>query len=197
MNTFPASPGTYLRQFDADGDYTDTPILAWQHISGNMAFPIFPVGNRSVGPGSLIYIPDGMWSHPSSGTVLEDWTDARAHVADFMEQHPAEPRMEKPLPKDVPVQPDGKPDLRPLHFGEQSYKTKSFWHWPTANVIFEIEGEQVYPSDPRVVKVKRDEWAKLKRDGASVIDPHHGVVQEPDEQDEQPEAEEDDFSDVV
>lgn len=185
MNTFPALPGTVLRQYDADGDYKDTPIIGWQHVQGNMCFPVFPCGNRSVGPGSVLIIPVNEWVpqmfvHPSSQTSTEDEDEIKQIVADALgaaeESGEVAAATTKPGKAATPVQPDGKPDTRPIKFGAETYKTKSFWHWELANVVFEIEPENVIPKDPRVVKVKRDEYAKLKRDGAAKIDPHSGLI---------------------
>lgn len=181
MNTFPAQPGTILRQYDADGDYKDTPIIGWQHIQGNMCFPVFPCGARSVGPGSVIILPVNEWIpemfvHPSSQTCTTERDEIEGIVSEALGA--AEEAGETPAAttKTIAVQPDGKPDTKPINFGATTYKTKSFWHWQAANVVFEIDGEQVVPSDPRVTKIKRDEYAKLKRDGAAKIDPHSGLI---------------------
>ena len=197
MNMSPASPGTFLREWDADGDTRDTPIIGWTYVTGNMGFPIFPVGGRSVGPHALIYVPDeagsdGHWCHPSSQLCSQDYDAIESVVVAAMEAVGAP----EPDLKERPVDPAGQPDLKPIHFGAATYKTASFWHWPTANSVFTIEGGQVIPSDPRIVKIKRDELAKLKRDGATVIDPHNGVITEEPEQPAE-DAGDEDFSDVV
>lgn len=183
MNTFPAQPGTVLLQYDADGDYTTTPIIGWQHVSGNMCFPVFPTGSRSVGPGSVLAIPNGddfLYVHPTTQKCSSDLDFMSGIVSESLgdaeESGEAPAATTKPGKPSAPITADGKPDSKPINFGAQTYKTKSFWHWPVANVVFEIEGEHVVPSDPRVVKIKRDEYAKLKRDGAAKIDPHSGLI---------------------
>jgi hypothetical protein len=201
MNMTPALPGTFLREWDADGDTRDTPIIGWTYVTGNMGFPIFPVGGRSVGPHALIFVPVGdpdmnigLWCHPSSQLATGDYAAAESVVVAAMETVGAP----EPDLKDRPVDPAGQPDMKPIHFGAATYKTQSFWHWPTANAIFKIEPEHVIPSDARIVKIKRDEFAKLKRDGASVIDPHNGVISDtPPEEPAAEEAGDEDFPDVV
>jgi len=207
MNTFPALPGTVIQQYDADGDFTETPIVGWQHVQGNMCFPVFPCGNRSVGPGTVIAIPNGSgrWHfvHPSSQTSSDDVFYIKQIVADALgaaeESGEVAAATTKPGKATTPVQPDGKPDTRPLKFGAETYKTKSFWHWEIANAVFEIEPENVIPKDPRVVKVKRDEYAKLKRDGAVKMDPHSGLIHEekPAEPEAPAEDDEDDVSGLI
>lgn len=180
MNMFPAQPGTVMRQYDADGDHTETPVVGWVHIQGSIVFPVFCVPGLSAGPGSAIWIPSsvetssGYWCYPHKGVVTSDETKLEGMISEAL----GEEEEKAPAPKNAPVTVEGKPDTRPLSFGAKTYNTKSFWHWETANAIFEIEGKEVYPSDPRVVKIKRDEYAKLKRDGAVKIDPHSGLINE-------------------
>ena len=164
MNIFPAALGTVLRQFDEDGSYNTFPIIGWLHITGTMAQPILTVGNQPITSNSVLETPvdDGvMFSHPSSGRCWfgQNEDEMIDFVGQFMAEHPVPGlKTEKSGPaKTDKSEPQPGPDTRPLHFGNQSYKTRSFWHWPDANAVFEIEGEQVYPSDPRAVKVKREE----------------------------------------
>lgn len=196
-NQFPAQPGTVVRQYDDDGEYRDIPVVGWMNITGQLANPICPVPGVVVSKNSLIVIPaagEWFWCHPDSGKVFTTGDAAEEFVGDYLAENPMPKPMERGAEptKDQYAKPTPGPDTRPLHFGNQTYKTRSFWHWPDANAVFEIDGEQVYPSDARAVKVKRDEYAQLKRDGAVVIDPHAGVIEE-----NEPGAEEDDFSDVV
>lgn len=187
MNIASAAPGTTLRRWDADGNTTDIPIVAWTHVQGNMAHPIFPVPGISVGPNTAIFFfesladDNGLWLHPASGQTVDTADEIEAIVIEALGS----------------IDLEGKPDTRPIHFGAQTYKSKSFWHWPTANAIFTVEGEEVYPSDARVIKVKREEWAKLKRDGAVVINPHDGLITEEAEVDAGEEEEEDDYRSLI
>lgn len=199
INVWPASPGTVVRIFDADGDWTDTPVVGWISIApGNMAQPIMPVGNRPILPNTVIITPGNEWqpehfTHPSSGNVFNDWDACRDWIAGHLEENPVPAPTERAdATKTVNVAPNPR---APLHFGAQTYRTKSYWHWPDQNAVFEIEGESVIPSDSRVKKVKRDEWNVLKRDGATVIDPHAGEVLEEAKTESTPQAPAEDESD--
>lgn len=198
-NQFAASQGTFLRVWDEDGDTKDIPIVGWMNITGQLALPLTPVPNPGTDKNTMVVVPPadpvaGEWyfCHRATGTVCYENEDANSFMAGYLEENPMPTAAEKAEPaKTQKADPQPGPDTRPLHFGSQTYKTRSFWHWPDANAVFEIEGEQVYPSDPRAVKVKREEYAQFKRDGAVVIDPHAGVITE------EAEDEGDDFSDVV
>jgi hypothetical protein len=182
-----ATPGTNL--INAHGNVVAV-IIAWQYLQGNMAFPLFACGRSGVAKEEAVFHPEGYVTHPASHKVFESvdlWTayiDAEATVTDTSGQTEGTA-----------------PDTRAIVFGTKSYSTKSFWHWPTANAIFEVEGKEPYPDDPRVLKIKREEFADLKRGGAAKIDPHQGVIQE-DENDHAGEpletsAPDDDDMDVI
>lgn len=200
-NQFPAMPGTFLRVWDEDGDPKDIPIVGWMNITGQLALPLTPVPNPGTDKNTMVVVTptdeqgEVYYCHRATGTIYYSADDADNFMAGYLEANPMPSAPEK---GDASVKTDTKagPDTRPLHFGSQTYKTKSFWHWPDANAVFEIEGEQVYPSDPRAIKVKREEYAQFKRDGAVVIDPHAGVITEEAEQ-PAAEDEDEDFSDVV
>lgn len=201
-NQFAAQPGTFLRVWDADGDTKDIPVVGWSNLTGQLANPLTPIPSMGIGKNAMVVIPplsnddEIYFCHAETGTVCYSGEDAESFMSGYLEEHPMPRGPEKgddtvkttTAPKTTgPTQTVG-----PLHFGNQSFKTKSFWHWPEANAVFEIEPEQVIPSDPRVKKVKRDEYAVFKRDGASLIDPHAGADIEQPAEDEG-----EDFSDVV
>lgn len=199
-NQFAAQPGTFLRVWDADGDTKDIPIVGWMNLTGQLALPLTPVPNPGTDKNSMIVIVtpgEEFFCHRATGTICCNSDDAGEYMAGYLEEHPIPEPTEKGDASVKSSDPQPGPDTRPLHFGSQTYKTKSFWHWPDANAVFAIEGEQVYPSDPRAIKVKREEYAQFKRDGAVVIDPHAGVIEKDDQTEAPAEDEEEDFSDVV
>ena len=184
-NQFAAAPGSVLRQYDEDGDHRDYPIVGWSNITGYLAMPILTVGGQTVGPGSIIITEHNEWvpllfSHQSSGMVFDNEEAARDHVAEYLTEHPMPeiPERASAAPAATTAATNSpRPDPRaPLHFGAKKYATKSYWSWPGQNAVFEIEADAVYPSDDRVKKIKRDEYAALKRDGATKIDPHAGEI---------------------
>lgn len=185
MNVFSAPAGTYLTHRDHGRLAV---IVGFAYVQGNLAFPIFAVPTKSgVGPLEAIEHPDGAVSYPAKARTFESVTDWMSFVED-LDDETAEAK--KPV--------EGtKPDDSPIKFGTKSNKTKSFWYWPTANAVFEIEGEAVLPDDKRVEKIKRDEFFNLKRDGAVKIDPHAGVIVEEGGTHPADEEDEDDDASVI
>lgn len=191
QTVIPAHPGTYL--LDSGGSEIAV-IIGWAHVQGNRLDPLFDIARSGPLISEAIQHPGGYVSHPSSKLLFVD--------ASAWESYATENKLDKvaavvtkPVDAAVnkPVETVGKPSAA-LTFGTKSHKTKSFWHWPEMNAIFEIEGESPYPTDSRVTKIKRDEFAELKRQKLSVIDPHSGII---DEEPAVEAAEEDDDMDVV
>lgn len=195
--TFPAAPGTLMLSYHPDdGKVSLTPVVGWSSPTGLMAFPVVAVGGRSMGPLQAIeHGPEGLVSYPTASLVFKD----RIEWARYMRQNSpadAEDGNEEPSVEEMAEDAgtashggdkgEGGPDTKPLVFGTKTYATKSFWHWESANAVFEIEGGGVYPNDPRAVKIKRDEFFTLKREGAAKIDPHAGLILADSEQ--EPEA---------
>jgi len=180
-NQIAAAQGTVLRQYDEDGDHRDYPIVGWWNLTGQLAQPLIPVPGILVGPGSLIIVPHNEWvshifCHPASGMAFIEEEAAAEFVGNYLTEHPLPKPAEKASPTAAKSNAPQSNPTAPLHFGAKVYATKSFWHWPDQNAVFEIEPNEPYPNDPRVKKVKRDEYAIFKRDGASKIDPHGGEV---------------------
>jgi len=164
MNVFSAPAGTYLYHRDHGRLAV---IVGFAYVQANLAFPIYGVPTKAgIGPLECIEHPEGYISYPAKSRMFESLADWSAFVEDMAEEG------------EETVAAGTAPDPSPIVFGDKTNKTKSFWHWPTANAVFEIEGETALPNDPRVKKVKRDEFFDLKRDGAVKIDPHAGVIEE-------------------
>lgn len=195
----PAAPETFI--VGPEGERTAV-IIAWQWVTGNYMMPVFDIARTGILKQEAIQHPDGTVSHPDSKGLFNDVRDwvsyAHAHnLAEITEEVKA-PAKTGPKPRAKADAPEDPPDPnRPIVFGTKTFKTKSFWHWPTANAVFEIEGEQSVPDDPRVLKVKRDEWYDFKRAGAVEIDPHAGTILESEPAAEPVDETEDDDMDVV
>lgn len=186
MNIIPAESGTTHLQLKGDEIHT-TPILAWTYATGRLLFPLFAVPGRDDNPFSGIEHPDGTVSYPHEGKIFENRDEWHEHVESLPKDTKAKPAPEPvaqkaPAPKAAAI-PDGDYDRSPIKFGGQRYKTKSFWSWPAAHAVFEIEPDEVIPSDKRVEKIKREEFFDLKRNGAAKIDPHFGIVDDPEPED--------------
>lgn len=193
----PAEPGTYLIGPDC---VTTAVIIAWQYIQGNDCLPVFSHARSGVLRQEAFLFPSGVVSHPASKMIFEDHRAWEAHASEFNLAESTE-EIKEPVASTKPAA--AKPAAtkpEPSHpagiiFGTKTQKTKSFWHWPDANAVFEIEGETALPNDPRAVKVKREEFFALKRDGAAKVDPHAGTIHEDDEPEAAPvDADDDDMS---
>lgn len=192
MNVMSAPAGTHLWHRDHGRIAV---IIGFAHVQGALGFPLYAIANapKGLGPMHAIEHPDGYVSYPAGDRQTFDSVDDWKSYVEDLEWDEADPAAAAGSTVDA------KPgdSNRPLVFGTKSHKTKSFWHWADANAVFEIEGEQPYPNDPRVLKIKRDEYFNLKRDGASKIDPHAGTIED-EEEPETPAAEdEDDVSDLI
>lgn len=187
ITIFPAQPGTFMITRDpstSPPSVIKVPVIGWNHVQGNMAFPVCVMNHGGLTHGKAILHPEGFVTDSVNGLTFE----TEAEWLSFMKTA---------MPEDEPVEePDvenGEDDMNEavgpsgaVEFGTKTYKTNSFWSMPSENAIFQIEGGQPYPKDERCEKVTRDEYAALKKKGASVIDPHSGEV--PGEEDDDDDA---------
>lgn len=185
ITIIPAANDTNI--VDRDGNAVAM-VVAWQYIQTNMVFPVFAIARSGVRSDEAIWHENGKVEHPASQRMFVDidaWTAwAEDNVTEATEQavesKPAAAATTKPAaPATKPATtaaPASTGSMTPITFGTKSYSTKSYWVWPDMKVIFEIEGGSVYPNDPRVEKIKRDEFAQAKRDGFDKIDPTSGVI---------------------
>lgn len=188
MNLIPAAPGTRIVEYPSNEVVAI--IVGYIHVQGTRVDPVTALARGSaIYAHEAIQFADGSLDYPAKGLHFERYAD--------WEEYMSANAPKKEVPVDSPAV-----DTSPLKFGDKTYNTKSFWHWDLANAIFEIEGGQPYPNDPRAVKIKRDEFAALKRDGAVKVDPHAGLILEDDPKPEAPATEaaaedEDDLDDVI
>lgn len=201
MDIIPAVPGTILMRFDDRGTFEQAvPILAWVHVSGLRADPIFPMGVKG-GVGVLdafhfpaindvpeVFVVPSIMRAFETGESLGMYmrvaaVDEDADITGGAEREPTAEELNEPPAEDMPAEmvDDGGPHSR-LHFGAKTYKQTSYWCWPSRGAIFKIEGETPYPSDERVEKITGDEYREHKRSGLVEINPHDGVL--PDEPEE-------------
>lgn len=203
ITIFPAQPGTFMIERDPSVSpprLNKVPVIGWNHVQGNMAFPVCVMNHGGLTHGKAILHPEGFVTDSVHGLTFEteaEWmnymkTAKSTSKATSAPQEPDEPSEPAEMPGDAIDDADeaataadedvrnGEDDANdrvgPIQFGRKTYSTNSFWSMPSANAVFQIEGGQHYPKDPRCEKVKRDEFAALKRAGATVIDPHSGEI---------------------
>ncbi len=192
LTIIPAVDDTNI--IDRNGDIVAM-VVAWQYIQSNMVFPVFAIARSGLRKDEAIWYGNGKVEHPDSRRVFEDndawvaWAednvkeDAEQPAEQPVESKPAAAATTKPAATSTKPAASANGDCStPIKFGTKTYSTKSYWVWPDMKVIFEIEGGSVYPVDPRVEKIKRDEFAQLKRDGFDKIDPASGVIPGTDEE---------------
>lgn len=208
MNIFPAQPGTFIVERDLTVSPPVTvrvPVVGWNHVQGTMAFPIAVMNHGGLTHGKAILHPEGFVSDPTHGQVftnLEEWETFMRTAKPGRKQAPPKPSdeqaddyLETMEPADAYEAEQAEEEevengedaaneaVGPIEFGTKSYKSRSFWKYPLAGAIFQIEGGEPYPKDDRVEKITRDEFAALKKDGYAVIDPTLGEVSEEDDDD--------------
>jgi hypothetical protein len=196
VTIFPAQTGTFLIERDPATSppvVTHIPVIGWQHLQGNLAFPIAVMNHGGLTHGKAILHPNGYVSDPTHGLTFEnlaEWLSfiksAKPKAGPKMPQESgqSEPDNRAAVMPDTPEPP--KPRARPaapqatggaIQFGTKTFSTNSFWRLKSSNIdehdpIFQIEGGHAYPKDARCEKIKRDEYAALKKAGSPVIDPH-------------------------
>lgn len=178
ITIFPAQPGTFMITRDpstSPPSVIKVPVIGWNHVQGNMAFPVCVMNHGGLTHGKAILHPEGFVTDSVNGLTFE----TEAEWLSFMKT--AKP---KGATEAEPEEEDTRADAMnesvgpsgAIEFGTKTYKTNSFWSMPSENAIFQIEGGQPYPKDDRCSKVTRDEYAALKKQGATVIDPNSGEV---------------------
>mgnify|MGYP003403051377 CR=1 FL=1 len=194
ITIFPAQPGTFMIERDASVSpvrVVKVPVIGWNHVQGNMAFPVCVMNHGGLTHGKAILHPEGFVTDSVHGLTFEteaEWSNymKTAKATGKPASAPQEPDEPAEMPGDA-IDDADEPDVEngedamnekvgPIRFGRKTYSTNSFWSMPLAHAVFQIEGGQHYPKDPRCEKVKRDEFAALKRAGATVIDPHSGEI---------------------
>lgn len=159
MDFFAAPPGTLILS-SQDPEFAMV-VVGFVHVTGNRVDPVTLIaltGGLTENHG--VQHPDGKVTHRNTGKLYDnadDWRDALETEALVKEPEPG-------------------PDTKPILWGDKSAKTKSYWAWHTASAVFELPGDHKYPNDTRIVKIKRDEFQELKRNGFVEMDPTTGVI---------------------
>lgn len=173
ITIFPAQPGTFMITRDpstSPPSVIKVPVIGWNHVQGNMAFPVCVMNHGGLTHGKAILHPEGFVTDSVNGLTFE----TEAEWLSFMKT--AKPDEEPDVENGEDAMNEAVGPSGAIEFGTKTYKTNSFWSMPSENAIFQIEGGQPYPKDDRCSKVTRDEYAALKKQGATVIDPNSGEV---------------------
>lgn len=194
INVIPAAPGTFIIEYGHDGIHSYTPIVGWQHVQGNMVFPLTVINQGGLSHGKAVVHPTGAVSDPTHRLCFSDVTEWLSFIA-HAKPAKGEPEAstegsagtsEPPKANAAPRAAVPEKEKVPVQFGSKTYKTKSFWAYHDSTTatdgIFEIEGEAPYPNDSRCSKITRDEFMALKKDTA-VVEPVPFVAEEPDDDD--------------
>lgn len=174
ITIFPAQPGTFMITRDpstSPPSVIKVPVIGWNHVQGNMAFPVCVMNHGGLTHGKAILHPEGFVTDSVNGLTFETEAEWLSFMKTAKPKGATEAEPEEEDAMNEAVGPSGA-----IEFGTKTYKTNSFWSMPSENAIFQIEGGQPYPKDDRCSKVTRDEYAALKKQGATVIDPNSGEV---------------------
>lgn len=208
---FPAQPGTFMIERDpSDNSIMRIPVIGWQHIQGNLAYPVCVMSHNGLTHNKAILHPEGYVTdaiHRAVFGTLDEWLN-------FMKTAKSTNRvLEAPLPYDPTTQPydepnrhvdaadrarqaasmpDDTPKARPGPAPAPkatpsfaiTFGTKSFKtksFWQCEAGVFTIDGGQPYPKDERCAKITRDEYDNAKRAGAKVIDPRAAADEDDDD----------------
>lgn len=170
MNIIPETTGAVLLSCDrATGEFSTIPIVAWAYVAGNLVFPLFDIARPS-GVGPL----EGVLRTGVSGETLEIVTHPHSRKSMTPQQFYSLCR--EMIENGVGVEVSGTEALKKvfaheaIRFDAESYKTKSFWKMPVANAVFEIGKNETYPADKRCLKIDREEFGALKKEGWKLLD---------------------------
>jgi len=185
ITIFPAAPGTTLLAYDFNARVTHTPVIGWQHIQGQIAFPVTVVNHGGMTHGNAVQHPDGMVSDPIHRIAFKDVAEwvafmktAKAPKAATPPSSPVEEQDEdegtpEPPKASVRVQPAAAPSPAPARKAipdkpkgkPQVFKSKSFWKLVHEPHVFVVEGGVEAPAknDPDYEKITREEMLELKR----------------------------------
>ena len=211
ITTFPAQPGTFMIERDPSVSpprVIKVPVIGWNHVQGNLAFPVCVMNHGGLTHGKAILHPEGFVTDSVHGLTFESETEWMAYMKTTKEKSTEKPverdsedraaKMPDDDENDAPDAPeaadeatsfDGDTATRPagIQFGTKTYATNSFWMLSDSEGhdigVFQIEGDTPYPKDDRCRKIKRDEFAAAKREGVPVIDPRSGEIPEDDDDD--------------
>ena len=169
-NFIPAGNLARLLTRTAEGDTLVIPIVGFiaPSLTNAIAFPVLLIGGKAglTDRDGIVFTSDGLVSYPHKCMVFKNVDEFETYVDDHVTGDSA--------PVKNVVAPSA--PTKPLNWGEETFKTKSFWHWEEANAVFSVEKGEVLPTDKRAVKIKRDEYDALRKSGAVQIDPHNGVI---------------------
>lgn len=198
--TFPAADGTFMVVLGDDNKAVyKAPVIGWTNVQGALCFPLVALPGLHIEHRTAIEHPSGHVTDPThklTFSTVDEWLafikkakappGANRGITDSPEDRKEPDDRAAAMPDDddgattemkEQQMADNAPHrLSEIHFGDKSYKSKSFWSMPSQNAVFEIEGGDNYPKDSRCIKVTRDEFAKLKKAGATKIDPTSGLV---------------------
>lgn len=149
-----AATGTYLITWER-GDFLEYPIIGWEkllHSWEPICFPPTAHTNKMI----CYAIPN-----PEGGYFYYDpnLRDTFYDSVEWASQYEG---------KEPEIEPETQKQARSnLHvaFGNKVYKNKSFWHFktPSDEFLFELDGEQTCPDDPRCEKITRDQYFKARK----------------------------------
>jgi hypothetical protein len=152
----PALPGTTAYAKTKYGQEA-APVIGWEKILGRWEPVCFPETFRSERP-MCIEIPCENPDAPNfydveTKTYFDNHDDWLAFYEGKAPEAPGPAKRSKT-----------RSGLR-VTFGTKVYKNKSFWHFKTEQdeFLFELEGDETCPDDPRVEKINRDQFFKARK----------------------------------
>lgn len=163
----PAPANTYVVELDESGDsIVRTPILAWV-IVDKRPVPVTIHGVNVLVGGTAVEYPCGRVNGPLDAETFES-------AESWAESSPNEPRQppaatRAPAAGKKPAAPTEADDTSPydIVWTTKTFKSNSFWHYDDGEYefVFIVEPDNGIPkASDKLVKVKRDELMKLKKE---------------------------------
>lgn len=165
----PCLPETFVVEVNPQTSegYTKTPVLGWVFEDGR-PLPMTLHGKHAlIGGDTAVMFPGGMVEHPSDGLAFET-------VEHWLESNPGkrgsaghEKAVKANAPASKPSAPAEAESAYDIEFSDDSYKSNSWWHYDDDEheFLFQVDGgENIPKATTKVVKIKRDDFHRLKKD---------------------------------
>ena len=176
----PATPGTRYVTYSGEENGARTneqPVIGWR-VTPTLAAPIVLGGNERHLPAFVVIAEGKKLFDLTTGNEmvlsLREWVqecdDSDGESMIHPKNTPKATKAEKAQKEEEAEKTIARGEYSIAFGAKNPFKCKSFWHYEDdeTQFVFEIEGGEPLPDDPRVSKVNRADFTALKKD--------HGLV---------------------
>ena len=107
ITTFPAQPGTFMITRDpstSPPSVIKVPVIGWNHVQGNMAFPVCVMNHGGLTHGKAILHPEGFVTDSVHGLTFETEAEWLSFMKTAKAKGNAEDTRADAMPEDEPAE---------------------------------------------------------------------------------------------